>query len=650
ELGEVEAALLRHEGVEAAAVVVRGGAGGEGQMVGYVVVRGGEEVRSEELRGHLRETLPEYMVPGMFVQVEQMPLTANGKIDRLMLLASGTQRPELIRDFEPPQNHAEEVLARIWSSLLGFERIGRHDNFFDLGGDSILSIQIVARANQEGLKLTPQHLFQHQTIAELVAVAGVASELDDDEAAGSVPLMPGQTRLFERNAGSLQRLVNIASFEVRQPLTPELLTRAFEHLLVRHDALRLRFVNEGGGWRQFRQAQVEASPVAFVNLSALPEPEQESALEALASRMRGELNPAHAPLLAATLVELGAGSPKRLLIATHRLVADETSLRILMRDLQIACEQLVANSPVDLGVRPPGFSRWAERQTSADESARELDYRLEMARAAESAQQPLNTDDDMDNSTAVSGSARTFELSLSPDETRAVLRRIPAESKVSADELLLTALAQTLAPRTDKRALFVELEASARQWTTDGLDLSGAVGQFTSVFPVRLSLDGARTPADELKTIKEQLRCVPGFGASSHLRSDEPAAERLRALPAGHVHYRCLDDAVETRPASEWFKPTALPVGTSDEPEGASTSALELRPRVEGERLILNWASGGEFAPEATEQLARHYLATLQAQIKQCLSAGAAGFTPSDFPTAGLSQQELDDLLAEIEE
>lgn len=171
ELGEIEAALDRHPQVRQAIVLAREDQPGQKRLVAYVVPEAGALLAIGDLRTYLKERLPEYMVPSAFVVMEALPLTPNGKVNRTALPPPGTDRPELTETFVPPGTPEETTLASIWREVLGLDRVGVHDNFFDLGGDSILTIQIIARASQVGLRFSPKQLFQYQTIAELAATA-----------------------------------------------------------------------------------------------------------------------------------------------------------------------------------------------------------------------------------------------------------------------------------------------------------------------------------------------------------------------------------------------------------------------------------------------------------------------------------------------
>jgi amino acid adenylation domain-containing protein len=172
ELGEIEAALREHEAVREAVVVAEEDERGHKRLVGYLISTEGQSVAGSELREHLGQRLPEYMVPGQYVWLKQWPVTANGKVDRRALAqveAAGGGSTE--QGYTEPRTEVEEVLARIWEEVLGVERVGIHDNFFELGGDSIVSLQIIAKAGKADLLLMPEQLFQYPTVAGLASVA-----------------------------------------------------------------------------------------------------------------------------------------------------------------------------------------------------------------------------------------------------------------------------------------------------------------------------------------------------------------------------------------------------------------------------------------------------------------------------------------------
>jgi len=200
ELGEIEAVLSQHPGVQETVALAREDTPGSKRLVAYFVSVQDPAPTVSELRGFLKEKLPEYMIPSAFVTLDSLPLTPNGKVDRRALPAPDQSRPDLEAEYVAPRTPEEEILASIWAQLLDVDQVGVHDSFFELGGDSILSIQVIARVNQAGLRLTPRQIFQHPTVAELAAVAGTGPTIQAEQGImeGPLPLTPIQRWFFER--------------------------------------------------------------------------------------------------------------------------------------------------------------------------------------------------------------------------------------------------------------------------------------------------------------------------------------------------------------------------------------------------------------------------------------------------------------------
>jgi aryl carrier-like protein len=171
ELGEVEAALEEQASVRQAIVEVREGAAGQKQLLTYLVMKEGASAGDEELRGKLREKLPEYMIPRVYLRLSEFPLTRSGKVDRRNLPEPGRDGLGPEHGYEEPRTAEEEKLASIWSQVLRIERVGAHDNFFALGGDSILSIRVASKAIARGINITVKQIAENPTIAQLAAAA-----------------------------------------------------------------------------------------------------------------------------------------------------------------------------------------------------------------------------------------------------------------------------------------------------------------------------------------------------------------------------------------------------------------------------------------------------------------------------------------------
>ena len=652
ELGEIETAIAAHTSIRECVVVVREDGPGEKRLVAYAVAAREHEPSTSEIRSHLRQTLPEYMLPSVFVFVEAMPLSANGKVDRRALPDPGRARPKTESVFVEPRNAVEEKLAAIWAESLRVDRVGVYDNLFEMGGDSIISLQVTARANQAGIRLTPRQVFERQTIAELAAVAGTAREIESEqgEVTGRAPLTPIQKWFFEQDLVNPHHWNQSVTLDVAGEMNPSILEQAFNHLLQRHDALRLRFSKEDGAWLQRNEGFDGNSPLARIDLSAVPESDQQRKIEAAAAELQASLNLDRGPIIGVALFDRGPGKPARLLIVVHHLAIDGVSWRILLEDLQLTYAQLGRGEEARLGAKTTSFKQWAERLAvhAADESLKqELGFWL-ANRCAVSI--PL----DEDGGPNTAESENTLTVWLDADETWSLLQAPPSAYGAQINDTLLAALAQTLSRWTGFDESLIDIEGHGREDLFDDINLSRTIGWFTTIFPVKLELDAFSTPGEALKSVKEQLRRVPnrgiGYGLLRYLSPDPETAAGLRAAPDAEICFNYLGQFDETVSGANGFTLVSEPHGPARDPGGRRRYLIEVNCAVIGGRLQTRWSYSGNLHREETiERLAGDFMESLRQIIEHCQSPEAGGYTTSDFPLAGLTEQRLNSLFDEIE-
>ncbi|HEX2190457.1 MAG TPA: amino acid adenylation domain-containing protein, partial [Longimicrobiaceae bacterium] len=646
EPGEVEAALLAQEGVREAVVVAREQAPGDLRLVAYVVPATGAAPAPAALRAGLRERLPEHMVPAAFVALERLPLNANAKVDRRALPA-----PEWGGGAEhvAPRTPAEHALAEVWREVLRVERVGVHDRFFEMGGDSILAIRVATAARRAGLEILPRHLFEHGTIAALAQLAGTAAPAAADRGpvTGEAPLTPVQRRFFAQEGPAPHHYDQALLLVPRQPLDGGLLERAVAGLASHHDALRLRFRRGAGGWTQSHAAPGGRAPVVEVDLARLDGAGRGRALAAAADRVQASLDLDRGPIFRVARFAAADGEGERLLLAVHHLAVDGVSWRILLEDLETAYGQLERGEALRLPPRTTSWKEWAERlaeHAGAPEVAAEAGYWLAQAREPAA---PLPLDDAGAEDTA--GRARIVEAQLDAEETEALLREVPAAYRTRIDEVLLCALGRALARWTGSGRLRVELEGHGREEERfPGVDLSRTVGWFTSVYPVLLDLPGDGGPGEALRAVKEQLRAVPGRGLGYGLLrwGAGGAAAELEEAPAAEVAFNYLGQVDGAVSAGGFFAFAPEGPGASQDPRRARTHRLEVTGVVSGGRLGVAFGYGAAVLRRDTvEALAAGFLEELRGLVAHCRGAEAGGYTPSDFPLAGLGQAALDRLL-----
>ncbi|NBD17978.1 MAG: amino acid adenylation domain-containing protein [Cyanobacteria bacterium] len=669
EIGEIQTQLNQHPEVQETAVIVKENNSSQKQLIAYVVPHNAKTFFPRKLRTFLKEKLPDYMVPALFIALEQLPLTSNGKLDRNALPEPQVTRNSVESHYTAPQTHIEKQLATIWSQFLNInvDHIGIHDNFFELGGDSILSIQIVAKARKEGLQLTPKQLFQHQTVAQLATVVEVTKSPQAKQGivTGSVPLTPIQHWFFEQNLPNSHHWNQAVLLETKESLEPVRLDQVVQQLMQHHDALRLRFFRKAGAWEQYNADFDGVIPLTHLDLSVLPKAEQKAAIEQAATCLQESLNLTQGPLLRIAQFNLGANQSNRLLIVIHHLAVDGVSWRILLDDFQTLYQQLQNHETLQLPEKTTSFQQWSQSlQTYAhsEKMQKELDYWVKTLSGVKTSSLPIDYAS-WDNTEE---SAQTISVALSQQDTESLLREVPSKYRTQINEILLTAFVQTFAQVMDMPSLLVNLEGHGREEIMESIDqelqqgrkldsdqcydLSRTVGWFTSIFPAYLDVAGVSNLGEAITTVKEQLRQIPnhgiGYGLLRYLGAKE-VIEQLQVFPQPEVSFNYLGQFDQTLTESSLLQPAYEWKGWDRSLQGQRSHLIDVNGLIVGKQLQLNWTFSRAIHKQTTiENLAQGFIETLRSLIQHCQSLDSLIYTPSDFPLAKLSQNVLDQLSA----
>jgi len=520
EPGEVETLLRDHIGTADVAVVVRedGSAVGSRKLVAYVGTGTADVPSAGSLRGYLRDRVPGYLVPAAVVVLPGLPRLPSGKIDRQALpapdWAAGEQRAAA-------SNDTERALARVWSEVLGSGRVGVSDNFFEIGGDSLLCIQVVSHARRCGLVFSARDMFRHQTIADLAAVLKPAGDTGgvQDPVAGPVPLTPIQHRLFRQELPQLGRYTQARIVELAAQVRAEHVTMALGALTAHHDALRMRFTCSGGQW-QAELRDDQPVPVRESDLAGVPDALARSRLSSVVEDLREEIDLQAGRVVTAAWCPSGEGRPPLLVLVAHHLVIDAVSWRVVLDDLQTALSALLREEPVALAAKTTPYSRWA---AALAEYARSADLGAEVAYWISGIDPvpPLP----LDPSIAPGGAQiRRHRVQLDSAQTSALLHRTPRALGVGVRDILMTGYLEAVAEWTGATCMRVDLDGHGRTEFSAGLDLSRSVGWFTAVYPVRLELGASPALRDRMHAVRHQLDAVPrggiGYGVLRYLRGD----------------------------------------------------------------------------------------------------------------------------------
>ncbi len=642
----IEAVLREHPDVADAAVALRGT---PGRLVAYVVPVAADAVDAATLRRHLQALLAEFLVPETFVFLPSLPRTWSGKLDYKALPEPAS--PGQASAPAAPRDDIEATLAGIWREVLGVERVGIHDNYFALGGDSILSIQIVSRVRAAGLRIDPRHVLERPTIAELAAAidSDASPQPAQTPVAGEVPLSPIQAWFLGRDLRVPHHWNQSVFLEVPAELDVERLRRALACLLARHDQLRARFERDASGhWRQIVEPPGSvAVPLQVETLEDLPSAEREAQLEARLLEAQGDLDLGIAPLLRTMLVRRGPAEPALLLLAVHHLVVDAVSWGVLVEDLEAAYAQAATRLQPRLPARTASFRDWAGTLETTLAATPPEEAIAPWRQILEADARDLHLDE-RPASQPTEADARTHRQVLPAALTDTLLARAHERHATRPEELLLAALSLAVGAAGAGASLRLMREGHGRE---GDLDLSRTVGWFTAMTPLAISLDAIDDPAVVIRTVRDAVRAAPSSGQSfGFWRWGGHAPAAAASLEAAGDPLLLFNFLGRRAPIADGavFRPVpgAEPTGRSR--LNARSHLLELNVAVIDDRLTVDWIFCEPVHARATiEGWAEHFERELEKLVGHCLE-GASVAAKTAFPEAELDEDDLGRLMARL--
>ncbi|GGU29057.1 non-ribosomal peptide synthetase [Streptomyces coeruleorubidus] len=641
EIEDVEVGLAEHPGVRHTCVVARKNAAGGTYLVGYVIpAAGSEDLRADEVKAWAAEHMVEYMVPAHIVVMTEFPLTANGKLDRNALPEPTIGTGTLVR----PTTDDERAVCAAVAAVLRLEEVGVDQDFFQLGGDSILAISLLTALRDAGLYVTARQIFTHSTVGALAAVASredVSTVDHRDVATGTVVGSPIVQWLGE-TTDAIDGFVQSVVLNTPPDLTADALDEILTAVVRRHDMLRARLVR-GNRW-SFDIPEPDRAVAGWQ--------ESDRPLDACVALATDALDPDNGVMLRA----VWRREARQLVLVAHHVVIDGVSWRILMDDLATAWRQFTSGTPVELPPVGTSFRRWTQLLERAAFDADSSYY----WRPRPAEDRPVGRRALSDADTVATERLRT--VSAGPEITSALLGDIPAKFHAGVNDVLLTGLAVALARwrrdlGQDQTFAHIELEGHGREGqfvaASAGFEpeLSRTVGWFTTLFPVTVDPGTAAdftAPAyltAALKAVKEDLARVPdngvSYGALRYLTDTEFDA------PAPQVLFNYLGRFAAGEPGDWQLARTTGQLGEKRDPRMRLPRALEFNaiaePAPTGDYDLVTTISwpDGMFTDED--------IATIGGYFRDALAGLAAldpqgGHSPSDFALVPLTQADVDAL------
>ncbi len=500
------------------------------------------------------------------------------------------------RTTRKPKDDTEALLLRIWQSVLQRKDITPEDNFFDLGGDSILTIQVIAQAAKHGLRITPKHFFENPTIAFLAKVAR-QKEAEEQLLTGPVPLTPIQQSLFEQMGEDKIHHFNTAMmFELGQPLQKDTLMRTVRLLSTIHPNFRLRFEKSNGQWQQLVETELDEMPVYFHDLHTIKGKQRKKAIEEIATKAQQSFNITRAPLFRFDYMDFGPRASHRLLIVIHHLTFDGIAWRTLIPDFIQIYSALNSRQKPRVAPSSTPYTNWAQKLASfADSDAVKRTFEFWQPLTREQFD-PVPLDNPAGENTFAS--SRHYSFSLEKDLSKQYIKVLPAKLNVSVNALFLAVLTRSLQKWSGGKRFLTELYNHGRNAPFEDVDLSHTLGWFTIAYPFVLKAE----KDDWIECIRatdRRLKEVPldglSYGLLRYACHDETIRAAMAQIPQPMINFNYLgqfdqglevdEQAVQQIP----FRMARESVGPEQHPQAVRPAQLYLVAIVSGGQLHIRW-------------------------------------------------------------
>lgn len=527
ELGDIELTLQKHEDINKCAAKIFEDKEGRKRLVAYI--EGEKIISSSQLRSFLIKYLPDYMIPSDYVFLNKIPLTVTGKIDRKILKEPKNTNLNLDNKFVPANTSIEKFLVKVWAELLRRENIGIEDNFFDLGGHSLLVMQTISKIyNKFNVEIPVRKIFENPTIVslakevELLVNSNTNIQIKSFEnkkinfVSGIASLTLPQKWYFnlrdtlvEPNRYNISRM-----FEVKSDFDKDKLKKALKHLWHLHDSLRARFVERNGEWEQIIDNPNKEIPYKEFDFENISKDEEKDVIEKYAEELQGSFDISNGPLMCVAYFNFGKSRSGRLLMIFHHLIVDGYSITIFIKDLYSVYSDLVEEKQINLPQEGTTIKQWGElfnEYVFSKSQSKEIDYWLSLPwRKIRSL--PLDYPQNKDK--VIMSSLRQITIDLTVEETNILIRQIPLKYDISTINVLIWALTKVVSKWTNGDWVQIDMVGNGRDIMPDKkyLEMSNTIGFFAFIRNLVLENINSNDLLDELKNIDNQINNIPNNG------------------------------------------------------------------------------------------------------------------------------------------
>lgn len=633
ELGEIENCIEEASQVKQAVVLARKD-GETKRLVAYVVTE--ETLDKTEVQKYVQAKLPEYMVPSIYVSLDSIPLSVNGKVDRKQLpdpVNSDIEKSVYVA----PRTETEQKLAQLWQELLRVDKVGMYDNFFSLGGDSIIAIQLISRAKKEGISFKVKDVFEHQTIDGLSQSIGEEIAIISEQGLleGTIELLPIHHNFFEKEYVAYNHYNQSVLLNISKEVATDIIEQAIDQVYRKHDALRLQYEQKDDTYTGvYSQSIPEVEIVAIAEEAASFSEE----LTNICTSYQLGLSIEEGVVSKFVFVETPSQeTTNRLFITVHHLAIDGVSWRIILKDLSSYLSLLLEGKGLPVEEKTTSYRQWQQslqEYASSERLVSEKSYWKSVASKATIIPQDTSHD-----GVTTHAENKHYTVSLSKEQTQLLLQESHQAYGTEINDLLLAALTTSLSSWSGTNEIVIGLEGHGREELFDTVDITETVGWFTSLYPVAL-----KNFENDLETTivetKENLRAIPnkgiGYGVLRYLSTDDTIRTEL-SIDTEQIIFNYLGQVGQEQGEEGTFSFSSENKGKEIGEANHTGSKITINCIIVDGVLSLSWSyDANRFHADTVIAIATGYKSALEAVISLCTNTVNQVYTPNDYGLNGL--------------
>lgn len=633
ETGEVEHYLLEHEKISNATVLPHY-VEGRSYLVAYIVSNA--VMSSHEINCYLSEIIPYYMLPSTYVFTDHIPLTGNGKVDRETLIEK-LEENSVIE--ERAANDIELAIINIYKDVLNVSEMSINDHFYRMGGDSIKAIQVASKLRELNYQVKVQDIMTNPTIKQLSMSLKESGPpiIPQENMEGNIGLLPIVSWFFEQNLHNVHHFNQSIFLKMNKVMNISMLESIVQKLIQHHDALRVNYDSDSGALYYNSKHLAPKDWIYYYDLSTNDEVEQDANIQLLGSKIKASLNIEESVLFKVCLFDCGGERGSYVLMTAHHLIIDAVSWRILLEDFARLYAQLEANQSFELPRKTHSIQQWSAslNEFKNNEVTDDLVYWKEEL-ATDFPMICTNKKNQLEHTYAKD----SITTSLSIKETDILMTTGNVAYNTRPVELLIAALMQSLSSITENDKIIIEIEGHGREEIRENIDVTRTVGWFTSIYPVLFKRQH-QTLEKQIVAVKEKLRNIPrkgiGYGVLRYLTSLLPDTPNkyVRFNYLGQLEQNSHDDLFEVS--------NSISTGEDAARENKLTALIDIVAVIlKGQLQISISYSNDHFKNEEMNLFLTSFLSNLKLVIDYCNGAEIQGFTPSDFDSIDISEEELE--------